>query len=120
MTTYDLMSIVDDAPQQLPPLKPDIQKFVASLLENSEVEVLGASRGPVGKVIHSLFSAAQKVTYALLLYVVVHGGWYMLAVCHCVCQSNDCLGNLYRFLSRFVFYLSNDNEGSTEQTAALG
>ena len=51
----------DSAAHELPPLRPEVHEFVASLLENVEVPVIGASRGPVGKVIHALFAAAQKV-----------------------------------------------------------
>ncbi len=73
------MPTVDESPQQLPPLKPEIQKFVASLLENSEVEVFGGSRGAVGKVIHNLFSAAQKVTFTH----IPHGGTWSVVFFLC-------------------------------------
>ncbi len=52
-------------PGELPRLKPELQVFIASLLENAEVPVLGASRGPVGSVIHQLFAQAQKVSKLL-------------------------------------------------------
>ena len=55
--------------RELPALRPKIHDFVASLLENAEVPVLGASRGPVGKVIHALFAAAQKVNVVRFSYI---------------------------------------------------
>ena len=43
-------------------LSSDLETFVAVLLEQPEVSILGAARGPVGSVIHGLFSTAQKVS----------------------------------------------------------
>ena len=56
---------VEPTTRELPSLQPELHDFVALLLENAEVSVLGASRGPVGKVIHALFAAAQKVWYSI-------------------------------------------------------
>lgn len=36
-------------------------RFVSALLEKPEVEVTGASQGPTGSIIHSLFVSAQRV-----------------------------------------------------------
>lgn len=44
-------------------------RFVSALLEKPEVEVMGASQGPTGSIIHSLFVSAQRVRV------------------HCVCSS---------------------------------
>ncbi|CAL8267074.1 unnamed protein product [Lota lota] len=38
----------------------DLEKFVSSLLEEPEVAVLGAGRGPAGSIIHKLFVSAQR------------------------------------------------------------
>lgn len=37
-------------------------RFVSSLLEEPEVEVIGAGQGPAGSIIHSLFVNAQRVS----------------------------------------------------------
>ncbi|NXI72865.1 RB3GP protein, partial [Anseranas semipalmata] len=42
--------------------KEDLQRFVNCLLEQPEVSVLGAGRGPAGSVIHKLFVNAQRVS----------------------------------------------------------
>ncbi|XP_065607464.1 rab3 GTPase-activating protein catalytic subunit isoform X2 [Cyrtonyx montezumae] len=42
--------------------KEDLQRFVNSLLEQPEVSVLGAGRGPAGSVIHKLFVNAQRIS----------------------------------------------------------
>ncbi|XP_063144774.1 rab3 GTPase-activating protein catalytic subunit isoform X1 [Candoia aspera] len=39
----------------------DLEKFVNSFLEQPEVSVLGAGRGPAGIIIHKLFVSAQRV-----------------------------------------------------------
>uniref|UniRef100_A0A8C5BDB5 Rab3 GTPase-activating protein catalytic subunit n=1 Tax=Gadus morhua TaxID=8049 RepID=A0A8C5BDB5_GADMO len=39
----------------------DLEKFVISLLEEPEVAVLGAGRGPAGSIIHKLFVSSQRV-----------------------------------------------------------
>ncbi|XP_054134153.1 rab3 GTPase-activating protein catalytic subunit isoform X2 [Melozone crissalis] len=41
--------------------KEDLQRFVNSLLEQPEVSVVGAGRGPAGSIIHKLFVNAQRV-----------------------------------------------------------
>uniref|UniRef100_A0A8B9KMI4 Rab3 GTPase-activating protein catalytic subunit n=1 Tax=Astyanax mexicanus TaxID=7994 RepID=A0A8B9KMI4_ASTMX len=38
----------------------DLEKFVGSLLEEPEVAVIGAGRGPAGSIIHKLFVSAQR------------------------------------------------------------
>nr|XP_006816405.1 PREDICTED: rab3 GTPase-activating protein catalytic subunit-like [Saccoglossus kowalevskii] len=38
----------------------ELEKFVSSLLEQPEVSVLGAGRGPAGTILHRLFAAAQR------------------------------------------------------------
>lgn len=38
----------------------DLEMFVSSLLEEPEVAVLGAGRGPAGSIIHKLFVSAQR------------------------------------------------------------
>uniref|UniRef100_A0A4W4HI24 Rab3 GTPase-activating protein catalytic subunit n=1 Tax=Electrophorus electricus TaxID=8005 RepID=A0A4W4HI24_ELEEL len=38
----------------------DLEKFVSSLLEEPEVAVTGAGRGPAGTIIHKLFGSAQR------------------------------------------------------------
>ncbi|POI34852.1 hypothetical protein CIB84_001395 [Bambusicola thoracicus] len=42
--------------------KEDLQRFVNCLLEQPEVSVLGAGRGPAGSVIHKLFVNAQRIS----------------------------------------------------------
>ncbi|XP_063017674.1 rab3 GTPase-activating protein catalytic subunit isoform X1 [Melospiza melodia melodia] len=42
--------------------KEDLQRFVNSLLEQPEVSVVGAGRGPAGSIIHKLFVNAQRLT----------------------------------------------------------
>ena len=46
----------------------ELERFVSSLLEQPEVKVIGAGRGPAGTVIHKLFATAQKVTNTSLLH----------------------------------------------------
>ncbi|XP_060785256.1 rab3 GTPase-activating protein catalytic subunit isoform X2 [Neoarius graeffei] len=38
----------------------DLEQFVSSLLEEPEVAVIGAGRGPAGSIIHKLFVSAQR------------------------------------------------------------
>ncbi|XP_057883524.1 rab3 GTPase-activating protein catalytic subunit isoform X2 [Melospiza georgiana] len=45
--------------------KEDLQRFVNSLLEQPEVSVVGAGRGPAGSIIHKLFVNAQRVAAPL-------------------------------------------------------
>lgn len=40
-------------------------RFVSSLLEEPEVAVIGAGRGPAGSIIHKLFVSAQRVNIPL-------------------------------------------------------
>ncbi|NXC20792.1 RB3GP protein, partial [Corythaeola cristata] len=42
--------------------KEDLQRFVNCLLEQPEVSVIGAGRGPAGSIIHKLFMNAQRVS----------------------------------------------------------
>nr|XP_032813023.1 rab3 GTPase-activating protein catalytic subunit isoform X2 [Petromyzon marinus] len=42
--------------------KTELERFVSSLLEEPEVPVFGAGRGPAGSIIHRLFMSAQQVT----------------------------------------------------------
>ncbi|XP_061299623.1 rab3 GTPase-activating protein catalytic subunit isoform X1 [Pezoporus flaviventris] len=42
--------------------KEDLQRFVNCLLEQPEVSVVGAGRGPAGSIIHKLFVNAQRLT----------------------------------------------------------
>lgn len=37
-------------------------RFVTSLLEEPDVEVIGAGQSPIGRIIYRLFAKAQKVT----------------------------------------------------------
>ncbi|XP_014028939.1 rab3 GTPase-activating protein catalytic subunit isoform X1 [Salmo salar] len=39
----------------------DLERFVSSLLEEPEVSVIGAGRGPAGSIIHKLFVSAQRL-----------------------------------------------------------
>ncbi|XP_033871211.3 rab3 GTPase-activating protein catalytic subunit-like isoform X1 [Acipenser ruthenus] len=39
----------------------DLERFVNSLLEEPEVSVVGAGRGPAGSIIHNLFVSAQRL-----------------------------------------------------------
>ncbi|XP_039613247.1 rab3 GTPase-activating protein catalytic subunit isoform X1 [Polypterus senegalus] len=41
--------------------KEELEKFVISLLEEPEVTVIGAGRGPAGRIIHKLFVNAQRL-----------------------------------------------------------
>uniref|UniRef100_A0A7M4E8L7 Rab3 GTPase-activating protein catalytic subunit n=1 Tax=Crocodylus porosus TaxID=8502 RepID=A0A7M4E8L7_CROPO len=43
--------------------KEDLQRFVNCLLEQPEVSVVGAGRGPAGSIIHKLFVNAQRVSW---------------------------------------------------------
>ena len=47
-----------------PQTRENLEKFVTSLLEEPEVDVVGASRGTAGAIIHKLFTAAQRVSWA--------------------------------------------------------
>ena len=40
----------------------DLSSFVSSLLDQPEVDIVGAARGPLGIIMQRLFAAAQKVT----------------------------------------------------------
>uniref|UniRef100_A0A7D9NKN1 Rab3 GTPase-activating protein catalytic subunit n=1 Tax=Xenopus tropicalis TaxID=8364 RepID=A0A7D9NKN1_XENTR len=40
--------------------KEDLEKFVSSLLEQPEVPIVGAGRGPAGTIIHKMFVSAQR------------------------------------------------------------
>ncbi|XP_035661424.1 rab3 GTPase-activating protein catalytic subunit-like isoform X2 [Branchiostoma floridae] len=42
----------------------ELERFVSSLLEQPEVKVIGAGRGPAGTVIHKLFATAQKAAHS--------------------------------------------------------
>ncbi|PKU32937.1 rab3 gtpase-activating protein catalytic hypothetical protein [Limosa lapponica baueri] len=42
--------------------KEDLQRFVNCLLDQPEVSVIGAGRGPAGSIIHKLFVNAQRVS----------------------------------------------------------
>lgn len=42
--------------------KEDLERFVNCLLEQPEVSVIGAGRGPAGSIIHKLFLNAQRMT----------------------------------------------------------
>ncbi|XP_068161266.1 rab3 GTPase-activating protein catalytic subunit [Antennarius striatus] len=41
----------------------ELQKFVSSLLEETEVVVIGAGQGPAGSIIHRLFVSAQRAAH---------------------------------------------------------
>ncbi|XP_068610477.1 rab3 GTPase-activating protein catalytic subunit [Brachionichthys hirsutus] len=41
----------------------ELEKFVSSLLEDTEVLVVGAGRGPAGSIIHRLFVSAQRAAH---------------------------------------------------------
>ena len=43
----------------------DLQEYVTAFLEQAEIPILGAARGPLGTIIHRLFVAAQKSAYLL-------------------------------------------------------
>ncbi|KAG8536782.1 hypothetical protein GDO81_025692, partial [Engystomops pustulosus] len=42
--------------------KEDLEKFVSRLLEQPEVPIIGACRGPAGSIIHKMFVNAQRVS----------------------------------------------------------
>ncbi|CAN2390051.1 Rab3 GTPase-activating protein catalytic subunit [Pristimantis euphronides] len=42
--------------------KEDLEKFVSCLLEQPEVPIIGACRGPAGSIIHKMFVNAQRVS----------------------------------------------------------
>ena len=42
-------------------LSPDVETFISDVIEQAEVTVVGASHSGVGRLIHGLFTAAQKV-----------------------------------------------------------
>ncbi|XP_073401637.1 rab3 GTPase-activating protein catalytic subunit isoform X1 [Dendrobates tinctorius] len=42
--------------------KEDLEKFVSFLLEQPEVPIIGACRGPAGSIIHKMFVNAQRLT----------------------------------------------------------
>ena len=39
----------------------ELQNFVSSLLDQPDVNIVGAARAPIGVIIHKLFATAQKV-----------------------------------------------------------
>ena len=45
----------------------ELQKFVAALLEQPEVEIAGATRVPIGSVVAKLFTSAHQVSEAFIL-----------------------------------------------------
>lgn len=47
-------------------------RFVSALLEKPEVEVMGASQGPTGSIIHSLFVSAQRVRVHCVCFSFLH------------------------------------------------
>ena len=42
-------------------LEQNLEMFATSLLDSTEIPVIGGARGPVGSIIHKLFVSAQKV-----------------------------------------------------------
>lgn len=43
----------------------DIRKFVLDLMQQEELKVIGAARGPVGKSIYKMFADAKVIIHAL-------------------------------------------------------
>jgi len=60
----------------------DVEQFLSALTEKPEVEVIGAGRGPAGRVIHRLF-AKQEVCFvfpvvtAILDLVFLHSSAFL-------------------------------------------
>ncbi|XP_074642793.1 rab3 GTPase-activating protein catalytic subunit-like isoform X2 [Tubulanus polymorphus] len=52
--------------QDSPTRQAELEKFVSSLLDQPEVDVIGAARGPAGKIIHKLFASAQRSSHMIL------------------------------------------------------
>lgn len=63
----------------------DVEQFLSALTEKPEVEVIGAGRGPAGRVIHSLF-AKQEVC--------------LVTRCFCIRKLTRSLRSLVRFWIR--------------------
>ena len=55
----------------------DLRGFVSDLLEQPEVNVIGAARAPLGVIIHRLFVASHKVCMCLAFS----------CCCHCIIVS---------------------------------
>ncbi|XP_060585547.1 rab3 GTPase-activating protein catalytic subunit-like [Ruditapes philippinarum] len=49
-----------------PDAKEELEHFVATILQNSEVPVRGGPMGPAGNIISKLFQAAQRASYMIL------------------------------------------------------
>jgi hypothetical protein len=50
-----------------PDAKEELEHFVATILQNSEVPVRGGPMGPAGNIISKLFQAAQRVSCGICL-----------------------------------------------------
>ena len=46
----------------------DVEHFLSALMEKPEVTVIGAGRGPAGRVIHSLFSKQEVCLFVLFCF----------------------------------------------------
>ena len=46
----------------------DVEHFLSALMEKPEVTVIGAGRGPAGRVIHSLFSKQEVCVFVLVYF----------------------------------------------------
>ena len=52
----------------------DVEHFLSALMEKPEVTVIGAGRGPAGRVIHSLFSKQEVCLFVCLFFFFGGGG----------------------------------------------
>ena len=61
----------------------DVEHFLSALMEKPEVTVIGAGRGPAGRVIHSLFSKQEVCLFVLFCFFGFItfsswcGSWYL-------------------------------------------
>ena len=53
----------------------DVEHFLSALMEKPEVTLIGAGRGPAGRVIHSLFSKQE-----VCLFVLVYFGFFAFSM----------------------------------------
>jgi len=58
---YDLQALKGD--EEMPDAIEEMERFVASLGVGGEVKVIGAARGPAGRLIQSMFQEAQQDDY---------------------------------------------------------
>jgi len=72
----------------------DVHSFVSDLLEQPEVNVIGAARAPLGVIIHRLFVSSHKVSVSCQLHHI-----------HTYCYTHMSIGRvwIYRLLFVYVF-----------------